>query len=132
MNGQTRTAANHPYVLSGLTAATQYSVRVRAVCSTTSQSAWSTALSFTTTADTGGAGIAREGELSFRLFPNPASSEVRVECDGKVTVAVLDLNGRELLRTEEKTFSVEGLAKGAYFVRITSDGGTAVRKLIVR
>ncbi len=132
VNGQTRAAANHPYVLSGLTAATQYSVRVRAVCSTTSQSAWSTALSFTTTADTGGAGIAREGELSFRLFPNPASSEVRVESDGKVTVAVLDLNGRELLRTEEKTFSVEGLAKGAYFVRITSDGGTAVRKLIVR
>lgn len=132
VNGQTRAAANHPYVLSGLTAATQYSVRVRAVCSTTSQSAWSTALSFTTTADTGGAGIAREGELSFRLFPNPASSEVRVESDGKVTVAVLDLNGRELLRTEEKTFCVEGLAKGAYFVRITSDSGTAVRKLIVR
>lgn len=132
VNGQTRAAANHPYVLSGLTAATQYSVRVRAVCSATSQSAWSTALSFTTTADTGGAGIAREGELSFRLFPNPASSEVQVESDGKVTVAVLDLNGRELLRTEEKTFSVESLAKGAYFVRITSDGGTAVRKLIVR
>lgn len=42
------------------------------------------------------------------------------------------LSGRELLRTEEKTFCVEGLAKGAYFVRITSDGGTAVRKLIVR
>ncbi len=132
VNGQTRAAASHPYVLSGLTPATQYSVRVRAVCSATSQSNWSSVLTFTTLGDTSSTGIASASELSFGLFPNPATSVVTVVTDDDVTVSVVDLNGRELFRTEEKTFSVEGLAKGAYFVRLTSDNGTAVRKLIVR
>lgn len=50
-NGQTVTVTEHPYILSGLTPATDYSVRVRALCSATDSSFWSPVLHFTTGCD---------------------------------------------------------------------------------
>ena len=57
---------------------------------------------------------------------------MNVDFDGVALISILDLNGRELIRTDEKTIDIEGLAKGTYFVRLTSQEGTAVRKLVIR
>ena len=80
---------------------------------------------------------------SCRLYPNPAKGSTTVSVtgiSGKVRIAVLDLSGREVLGETmecsadcEKTLDIEGLAEGAYFVRITSEAGAPmVKKLIVR
>ena len=73
------------------------------------------------------------------LFPNPASSNVTVTVsgfEGEVTVEIVDLNGKRVAeqRTQnsELTIDVTTMAQGAYFVRVTGERQTAVRKLIVR
>ena len=77
------------------------------------------------------------------LYPNPAKGATTVSVtgiSGKVRIAVLDLSGREVLGETlecaadcEKNLDIEGLAEGAYFVRITSEANAPmVKKLIVR
>lgn len=74
------------------------------------------------------------------VYPNPASSRVRVESDGmKVeSVAVLDLNGRVvqdyrgLAGRTSVTLDVSPLPGGVYYLRIGTSAGTVVRKLVVQ
>lgn len=73
------------------------------------------------------------------LFPNPASDKVNVTVggfEGEVEVEIVDMNGRRVAgyttKDSELTINVSDLAQGAYFVRVTGDTHTAVRKLIVK
>ena len=73
------------------------------------------------------------------LYPNPASTSVTVTVsgmDGEVTVEIVDLNGRASGKWTVESGKVEldlsGMAQGAYFVRVTGERQTVVRKLIVR
>lgn len=123
----TVTSAGPSYVFTGLTVNTQYVVAVRAICNGDSTSAWATR-----TITTSNEGIADVNAFSFDLYPNPATNVVTVETDADAIVCILDLNGREVIRTNESTIDVSTLAKGTYFVRLTTQEGTAVRKLIVQ
>ena len=70
------------------------------------------------------------------LYPNPANTTVTVDgIQGEAIVTIVDMNGRTVF--SEKTVSsitidLNGMAKGAYFVRITGENTTAIRKLIVK
>ena len=126
-------ASNNPtYVMSNLTPGTEYRVRVRAVCSATNQSGWSSELSFITS----NVGIEVADGIVSNLSPNPATSMVTIETVADAQVSIIDLNGRVsgVWRTEDGklTVDVSGMVKGAYFVRIVTEKGCAVRKLIVR
>lgn len=123
----TVTSAGPSYVFTGLTVNTQYVVAVRAICNGDSTSAWATR-----TITTSSEGIADVNAFSFDLYPNPATNVVTVETDADAIVSILDLNGREVIRTNESTIDVSAFAKGTYFVRLTTQEGTAVRKLIVQ
>jgi hypothetical protein len=80
------------------------------------------------------------GELSsrneFLLFPNPASTEVRIELPSEIKarfVEVLDLSGRVVYsKPFERVLSINELGSGVYVVRITTAEGEMIqRKLIV-
>jgi hypothetical protein len=68
------------------------------------------------------------------LYPNPARSEVRLRLafpEKVEQVRVLDVLGKEILRFGEavKSFNVESLVEGIYFVEVKSrDGGVIVKK----
>ncbi|MBQ8702964.1 MAG: fibronectin type III domain-containing protein [Bacteroidales bacterium] len=70
------------------------------------------------------------------LYPNPASAAVTIRgIEGESTVTVVDLNGREVYRANANnslTIDLAGFAKGAYFVRITGERTTVIRKLVVK
>ena len=84
---------------------------------------------------------ADEAGVQFRLVPNPASSEVRLEVAAEGfrggVLAVADAAGREVLRRELKAservceFRVADLPAGTYFVTLTTKEGTSTRKLVV-
>jgi hypothetical protein len=65
---------------------------------------------------------------SFAVYPNPASSFVRVEGTGQIQIS--DLLGREILRSQEVDIDVASLADGIYIVRDTH--GHATRLIIAR
>ena len=87
-------------------------------------------------------GIGDVATASCLIYPNPTHSATTVSVsgvNGKVKIAIVDMNGRTVVSETlecssdcEKTMDVDGLAQGAYFVRITSDDLNMVRKLIVR
>ena len=132
------TAANGPsYTFTGLNASTQYTVGVRSVCDDT-VSAWATRAVTTASNDTTTEGIDGVMAASFGLYPNPASSTVTVDLGGESTalVAVIDQSGRKSgewrVESGKLEINVSDMAKGAYFVRVTTNSGTSVRKLIVK
>lgn len=137
--GQPVSVSAHPHTLNGLTAGTTYSVKVRAVCGEGNYSDWSASVDVSTdTADTPGPGpngIEDAAAAVFGLYPNPASTTVRIQVDGEARVAVIDQSGRTVAAVNANgstDIDVSQLAKGAYYVRVSTADATAVRKLIVR
>jgi hypothetical protein len=129
------TTTSNPFALTGLEANTPYTVRVAVACTETLVSAYESA-DFTTT-DVGIFSADNDGALS--LYPNPASTMVTLRVSEQLvgsTVSIVDVNGRvvmsEELNSQTLTLDLSEMAKGAYFVRITGDQATAVRKLIVK
>lgn len=78
--------------------------------------------------------------VKMNLQPNPASSNVKLNIEGVagyVNYALIDMSGRVVRSNRinaevENNISLNGLAKGAYFVRITNNEFTKVERLIVR
>lgn len=85
-----------------------------------------------------GVGINDVDNVNMQLFPNPASRQVTISAngiEGRVNAAIVDLNGRTVMEqsanAQSFTFDLNGLARGAYFVRLTGENINAVRKLVV-
>lgn len=114
-----------------LTANTQYTVGVRTVCTGGERSAWATR-----TVSTTNVGIEDVLGESFVLYPNPATVSVTVELAEAGMVSILDAAGRESgkwsVENGHLTIDLSGYSAGAYYVRVVTAQGTAVRKLIVR
>ena len=128
------------YTFSGLSAETQYEFYVQARCTDGLLSSVTAEdrIPFTTAAG-GVEGIYDVENGTLTLYPNPASTSVTLTVtgfDGETTVEVVDLNGRTIakyaVRDSKMDIDVSSLAQGAYFVRVTGESRTAVRKLIVR
>lgn len=114
-----------------LTRNTEYTVGVRSVCDSGERSEWATR-----TVTTTNVGIDDVLGQSFALFPNPASVSVTVDLGENGVVSILDAAGRESGKWNAEngrlTIDLSGYAAGAYYVRVVTANGTAVRKLIVR
>ena len=125
------------YQFNSLTSGTAYVVKVRTACGDERYSDYVN-ISFTTET----VGISEVDGAQCAIFPNPTSGSTTVTVtgvSGKVKIAVVDMNGREVASETldcsgdcAKTMDVERLAQGAYFVRITGENVSMVRKLIVR
>lgn len=82
-------------------------------------------------------GIEEVADVALTLTPNPASYRVTLTgFDGRATVSIIDLNGREVYRQEAvaegETIDLAKMAKGVYFVRMVNATSHAVAKLVVR
>ena len=125
---------SNPYVLTDLEKNTAYTVQVAVVCTESLVSSYVGA-DFTTTQE----GIDAAGNGTLSLYPNPASTTVTLRVGEQMvgaTMSIVDINGRvvksDVLNATAMTIDLGDLAKGAYFVRITGEQSTVVRKLIVK
>ncbi|MCR4811416.1 MAG: fibronectin type III domain-containing protein [Bacteroidales bacterium] len=85
----------------------------------------------------------RNGEAwSFSIFPNPASGSTTISIEGvsgRVNIAIMDMSGRTVRNDNREchegctqTLELQGLAQGAYFVRVSGEKVNSVKKLVVR
>ena len=126
------------YTITGLAAETAYEVYVLNRCTETlySNVTANDRVGFSTIA---GNGIYDVETGTLTLYPNPASTTVTLTVtgfDGEVEVEIVDMNGKRVsaLRTQNSELQIDlgQIATGAYFVRVTGEHQTAVRKLIVK
>ncbi|MXN90360.1 T9SS type A sorting domain-containing protein [Flavobacterium sp. Sd200] len=71
-------------------------------------------------------------DASVKLYPNPATGIVNVGAKGNITsIQLYDVQGR-LLQVANNTakLDISSRAKGMYFVKVTTDNGVKVEKLI--
>ncbi|KWW30309.1 MAG: fibronectin type III domain-containing protein [bacterium P3] len=125
--------------MGGLRPRSSYNIAVRAVCGDGDTSDWSAVVAFSTR----NVGVDKSVDgVSVLVRPNPAIHAAQVDIsgvNGTVMLSVVDPGGRvvhtdrmECADTCVKTFYVDGLSRGAWFIRIASDTFAVVRKLIVQ
>lgn len=135
-----QTVTANQYTFTGLTASTNYTVRVRAICDGGVTSDWSAAQSFTTPNGGEPQGIDDvNASYSVTIYPNPAKNTVTISVDGlsgKAQVSVIDMSGRTVMtstmESDATQLNVSKLAQGTYFVRINGESISTVRKLVVK
>jgi len=123
-----------------LTPATTYTIRVRAICEPGVTSDWCEVFSFTTPEEGEQQGIGDvNGAYNVNIYPNPARENVTVSVEGmrgKAEVNVIDMSGRTVMTLPMEAsvvkLNVSSLAQGTYFVRISGESISTVRKLVIR
>lgn len=70
------------------------------------------------------------------VYPNPATSDIRVNVDAPAVVGLTDMLGRQVIEWTKVVSSLlipySSLSAGTYFVRVANDAGSTTIKLIVR
>jgi hypothetical protein len=80
---------------------------------------------------------------ALQLYPNPASSSISVRVaspSGNLSIRMMDVLGRTVLQSEEihsgevftKTYSLEGLRSGMYYVQVQSGEWKSTEKIIIQ
>ncbi|CAI8255957.1 MAG: Uncharacterised protein [Cryomorphaceae bacterium] len=68
--------------------------------------------------------------IEVSIFPNPSAGIINIKSDLIINqINLYALDGKHLLSTESKTIDIA--IKGIYFLKIVTDKGTTVRKVIV-
>jgi len=83
-----------------------------------------------------GAGVEEGQEAAIMVYPNPASRELRLESPAMIRQCeILAVNGTvletKLMNSYEGDLSLEGYAQGVYFIRMLTDEGVIVKKLVI-
>lgn len=73
-----------------------------------------------------------ETVLEAQVFPNPSSGDFTVVVNGMTAIAVFSVEGRLLkaITVNGNQCRVEGLSSGVYVLRIETDSGLIVRKIV--
>ena len=77
-------------------------------------------------------GIDEIGGTEFvEVYPNPATAEINIQSSLDIqAVRILDLQGKELIQTNEKKLFISSLSSGVYIVEITTSKGIGIKKFI--
>lgn len=71
----------------------------------------------------------------FVLYPNPAENAFTIVSSTTLDeVSIVDVNGRvaKSFSGESKTFNIQGLQEGVYFVKITVNNASVTKRLVIR
>lgn len=141
----TITASQYTIPYGKLSNSSVYNWRVRAMNSS-GNGMWSSMWHFTLniTGISSNQGIVPEVFALYQNYPNPFNPETKITFDvpelADVNISVYDLTGREVRFLANGKFSpgqyetvwnASGLSSGIYFIRMTSDNFTSVKKLIL-
>ena len=64
------------------------------------------------------------------VYPNPAHNSLNIDADDLQHVEIVDLSGRIVIASPQKSIDISQLPKGHYFVRIVTTSGNSVRRFV--
>ncbi|GGI56218.1 T9SS type A sorting domain-containing protein [Winogradskyella haliclonae] len=69
--------------------------------------------------------------LSVNIYPNPTKGNLSITNNTITNVLVYDINGRLIMETQNRQFSIENFVKGVYFIKAENNQGqSSVRRVI--
>lgn len=83
------------------------------------------------------ASISKTESLALELYPNPANDVVRISSNnnGQMTIAIHDITGKKVISTvlsNTDQINVSDLTTGIYMVKVSQNGATSTKKLVVQ
>lgn len=67
------------------------------------------------------------------LFPNPANAEITVNVNAPINrIEVLDITGKSMVMTKEKTIDISGLPSGIYFAKVITENSDVVTHKFIK
>lgn len=72
---------------------------------------------------------------SFKVYPNPAQTEITIESASVGKIQIFDMNGKLLSTTDvihRKAINIADFAKGIYFIELKTSVGSTQQKLVVK
>ena len=82
------------------------------------------------------AGVGENQIAGLRVYPNPVSNGtlyISTDSNSEKTVAIFDVLGKQVVNTKAtESGNVSNLKGGVYIVKITEEGKTATRKLVIK
>lgn len=131
---QTSSTSSPPFTISGLQQSTAYDIYIRKDCSDGNQSifsSWTGPVTFVT----GGLGVSTFISDDFKLYPNPVKNALQI--DSKINIREVEIDnmsGQELIHqlndASSTTIDLSGLSAGLYFVKIHTDLGSGIYKIV--
>lgn len=121
------------YTIGSLDLDTIYDLYIRSHCAPGINSNWSQCVRIDT--HVGIDNVYTIDEIQVSVHPNPTSGIATLTIEGmrgNVQVQVFDLDGRMLIDKRELSLDMRPYGKGVYFVRISSEKGSIVKKLVVK
>lgn len=78
-----------------------------------------------------GVGV-EENTVSANIYPNPASSMLNIDCEGVTMVQMFNLAGQEVLSFEGEVnvLNIEDLANGIYVLKVSTENGSYIQKIV--
>ena len=64
------------------------------------------------------------------IYPNPAYDKLTIQAEGVRQVEIIDITGRKMMETSHNNVDISQLPRGQYFVRITTDTTTSVKRFV--
>lgn len=80
-------------------------------------------------------GVGENERSLFMLYPNPATQLVNIQAVSDFTVELYDVQGKKIMArngANQLALDVSMLQQGLYFVKVTTDNASEVKKLLVR
>ena len=82
-----------------------------------------------------GSGVGTELIATVRMYPNPASDQIRIEGDTRInTISVYNANGqlihKKRVNDSDFTLDISHFAAGLYLLKIDSENGTMEAKFV--
>lgn len=76
-----------------------------------------------------------ENMMSFaKIYPNPTRNELNIECNGMQVIVVFLPNGQTLekidVNSDNYSLNMSDYKSGVYYLRITTDNGTSIHKVL--
>ncbi|MBQ0118050.1 MAG: T9SS type A sorting domain-containing protein [Flavobacterium sp.] len=81
------------------------------------------------------ASVNENGITGLNIYPNPANNVINIASDlaGLKTVVIYNIAGKQVINTTtEQTVNVANLNAGIYMVKVSQEGKTATRKLVIK
>ena len=75
----------------------------------------------------------KESALKAAVYPNPNNGDFTIQCEGMKLVEVFSMDGRlvKSIQTESPIYQLQGLTNGTFLVKITTDDGVTVQKIVI-